>query len=114
MHISTAIKSLGITQYTLEGNPTTEAEFKNAFKKVGSIDAKGDPTFTNDWGFTWAELQAELTRLQAEEDATRYQRLRAVEYPPIGDQLDALWKGGETAADMLATVQAVKDKYPKP
>jgi len=41
-------------------------------------------------------------------------RLRAAEYPPIGDQLDALWKGGDAAAEMLATVQAVKAKYPKP
>lgn len=46
--------------------------------------------------------------------ATEYQRQRAAEYPPIGDQLDALWKGGDAAADMLAQVQAVKAKYPKP
>jgi len=39
---------------------------------------------------------------------------RAPEYPSIGDQLDALWKGGEAAAEMLAKVQAVKAKYPKP
>lgn len=42
-----------------------------------------------------------------------YAQKRAAEYPPIGDQLDALWKGGEAAAEMLATVQAVKAKYPK-
>jgi hypothetical protein len=39
---------------------------------------------------------------------------RAHAYPPIGDQLDALWKGGDAAARMLAKVQAVKAKYPKP
>lgn len=43
-----------------------------------------------------------------------YAEKRAMEYPPIGDQLDALWKGGDAAAEMLATVQAVKAKYPKP
>jgi hypothetical protein len=42
-----------------------------------------------------------------------YAQKRAVEYPPIGDQLDALWKGGDAAAEMLAAVQAVKAKYPK-
>lgn len=47
-------------------------------------------------------------------DPTKYQRLRAAEYPSIGDQLDAFWKGGEAAAAMLAQVQAVKNKYPKP
>jgi len=42
-----------------------------------------------------------------------YAELRAAEYPPIGDQLDALWKGGSAAEEMLATVMAVKAKYPK-
>jgi hypothetical protein len=47
-------------------------------------------------------------------DASLYSAKRASEYPSIGDQLDALWKGGEAAAEMLAKVQAVKAKYPKP
>ena len=112
MHISTAIKSLGVTQYTLEGNPTTETEFRNTFRKVGSIDANGNPTFTDDWGFTWTELQAEITRLQAEEDNTEYQRNRAKEYPSIVDQLDTLYHGGIDA--WKAEIKTVKDKYPKP
>jgi hypothetical protein len=63
---------------------------------------------------TKEEVETEARRLQAEWDATEYQRLRAPEYPPIGDQLDALWKGGDAAAEMLARVQAVKTQYPKP
>ena len=42
-----------------------------------------------------------------------YAEKRRKEYPSIGDQLDALWKGGDAAAEMLAKVQAVKNKYPK-
>ena len=60
------------------------------------------------------EINAELQKLQLEWENTQYQRDRAPEYPPIGDQLDALWKGGEDAEEMLAKVQAVKAKYPKP
>ena len=44
---------------------------------------------------------------------TAYIAKRVAEYPSIGDQLDALWKGGDAAAEMLAKVQAVKVKYPK-
>jgi len=62
---------------------------------------------------TEAEIAAELVKLQADYDAKEYQRSRASEYPAIGDQLDALWKGGAAAEEMLALVQAVKDKYPK-
>ncbi len=43
-----------------------------------------------------------------------YAELRARAYPSIGDQLDALWKGGAEAEAMRAKVQAVKIKYPKP
>ena len=47
-------------------------------------------------------------------DPDTYKYNRVAEYPSIGDQLDALWKGGEAATEMLAKVQAVKTKYPKP
>ena len=62
---------------------------------------------------TEAEIQAEIARLQAEYDAQAYARSRAPEYPPIGDQLDALFKAGVFPAEMAAAIQAVKDKYPK-
>lgn len=52
--------------------------------------------------------------LQEVLDGDAYKDLRRVAYPPIGDQLDALWKGGEAAAEMLAQVNAVKALYPKP
>jgi len=55
----------------------------------------------------WEELEQQYLNIQ-------YQRDRKPEYPPIGDQLDALWKGGDAATEMLAQVQAVKAKYPKP
>jgi hypothetical protein len=63
---------------------------------------------------TDAEINAEVTRLQAEYDAKEYARQRAPEYPPIGDQLDALFKAGVFPTDMAAKIQAVKNKYPKP
>ena len=63
---------------------------------------------------TKEEVEAEVARLQAEYDAKEYQRQRAPEYPSIGDQLDAIWKGGDAYDTMLAKVMAIKDKYPKP
>jgi len=62
---------------------------------------------------TKTEVLAEAARLQTEYNNKEYQRKRAAEYPSIGDQLDALWKGGDAAEEMLAKVQAVKLKYPK-
>lgn len=72
----------------------------------------------------------DLAQLNADEIAaeayseTQYQRDRAQEYPHIGDQLDALWRGlsalatGEPLPDgttaMREQIQSVKSKYPAP
>ena len=67
---------------------------------------------TNQTQPTESEIQTELTRLQTEYDANEYQRKRKLEYPDIGDQLDALFHAGVFPDDMAAKIQAVKDKYP--
>jgi hypothetical protein len=59
------------------------------------------------------EVAYDKDAVQAYVDAHAYIAKRAQEYPAIGDQLDALWKGGAEAEAMLAKVQAVKQKYPK-
>ena len=59
------------------------------------------------------EVSYDLQAVEVEATANNYKQQRAQEYPPIGDQLDALWKGGDAAAEMLAKVQAVKTKFPK-
>jgi hypothetical protein len=59
------------------------------------------------------KVEIDLTAVNAWVNPNAYKTQRAAEYPSIGDQLDALWKGGDAAAEMLAKVQAVKNKYPK-
>lgn len=59
------------------------------------------------------EVAYDKAAVQAYVDAHAYIAKRASEYPPIGDQLDALWKGGAEAEAMLAKVQAVKARFPK-
>ena len=62
---------------------------------------------------TETEIQAEIARLTVEETLNAYKEKRQREYPAIGDQLDALFHAGVFPVDMAATIQAVKDKYPK-
>ena len=59
------------------------------------------------------KVEIDMDAVNAWVDPNAYKAKRQAEYPPIGDQLDALWKGGDAAAEMLAKVQAVKTKYPK-
>ena len=60
-----------------------------------------------------ADILSKQTELQTAYDAQEYARNRQTEYPPIGDQLDALFHAGVFPADMAAQLQAVKDKYPR-
>jgi hypothetical protein len=60
------------------------------------------------------KVELDMDAVNAWVDPNAYKAKRAAEYPPIGDQLDALWKGGDAATEMLSKVQAVKVKYPKP
>ena len=52
------------------------------------------------------------------EDAARaavvYKQARREAYPEYGDQLDALWKGGDAQAAMKVIVDKVKSDNPKP
>lgn len=47
-------------------------------------------------------------------DNPDYYASRRAEYPALGDQLDAVWKGADAMAVMAAKIAAVKAKYPKP
>ena len=64
----------------------------------GAISGEFDISMTSDGRYVLTENYAELRKL---------------EYPSIGDQLDALFKAGVLPAEMAEKIQAVKDKYPK-
>ena len=90
----------------------------------------GDGTYIAEWKSDQAqpsvdEIETAHAEWQAEQDATQYQRDRAPEYPPIGDQLDALLKhlnyrrtqGDELVQeldDVIAEWLSVKSRHPKP
>ena len=46
-------------------------------------------------------------------DPNAYKFSRVLDYPNIGDQLDALYHAGVFPDDMAAQIQAVKERYPK-
>jgi hypothetical protein len=73
------------------------------------VTIRGDEAFDADDN----PVTYDKTAVQAYIDAHSYIAKRQSEYPTIGDQLDALWKGGDAQTEMLAKVMAVKAKYPK-
>ena len=71
-----------------------------------------------DGGWQYVEVPVPEEEPQSEEPQPEpyvptYADLRREAYPDVGDQLDALWKGGAEAEAMKEKIMAVKTKYPK-
>ena len=60
---------------------------------------------------TEEEIVQKVAELEYQEEVNEYQRQRAREYPSYADQFDQIYHEGVDA--WKATVQEVKDKYPK-
>ena len=68
--VSNALSELGITEWVLRGEPTTEGEFNGMFRKITDTDANGsaiESSDPDDFGVTWAQVSAKLTELNAAE-----------------------------------------------
>lgn len=65
--IATALQELGITEWVLRGEPTTEAEFNEMFRKVTGSDANGTAIESTDHDVTWASVSAKKDELVAAE-----------------------------------------------
>jgi len=68
---------------------------------TGAIDANGN------------SVTIDMDAVNAWVDPDQYKIQRVLEYPAIGDQLDALYHAGVFPEDMAAQIQAVKERYPK-
>ena len=70
MSISQALTELGITEWVLRGEPTTEDEFNEMFRKVTGADSNGsaiESSKPSDWGTTWSAVKAKADELKAAE-----------------------------------------------
>ena len=68
--VSPALTELGVTEWVLRGEPTTEAEFNTMFAKVTGSDANGtaiESSAPADFGTTWAAVVAKRDALIAAE-----------------------------------------------
>lgn len=68
--IATALNKLQVTEWVLRGEPTSEAEFNEMFRKVTGADANGsaiESDSPSDWGVTWSQVSAKKDELVAAE-----------------------------------------------
>ena len=64
--VAEALQDLGITEWVLRGEPTTEAEFNEMFRKVTGADSNGSAIESDDvadFGTTWTAVSAKMTEI---------------------------------------------------
>jgi len=83
-------------EVTMNGDDLKSIQWKNGTKPISEAD-----------------ILAKQKELKTAYINNKYQRDRVNEYPPIGDQLDALYHGGVFPKEMADLIKSVKDKYPK-
>ena len=70
IRISDALIALGIDEFVLRGEPTSEAEFNEMFRKVTGADSNGSAIESDDpddFGTTWSAVSAKKDELVAAE-----------------------------------------------
>ena len=104
-----ALHSLGIKEWTLRGEPTTEEEFKSMFRKVTGTDSYGagiESSNPNDWGTTWKAVSDKKAALEAAEPM----RLLRVERDKLLAETDWMGNSDVTMASNWKTYrQALRD-----
>ena len=107
--ISTALTSLGIKEWVLRGEPTSEDEFNSMFRKVTGEDSSGsaiESSDPKDWGVNWEQASGEKTLLQSREPM----RLLRVERDRLLAETDWTALGDVTMANNMKTYrQALRD-----
>ena len=66
--VGEALQELSITEWVMRGEPTSEAEFKEMFRKVTGTDANGsgiESEDTSKWGVTWKQVSDKMAAIEA-------------------------------------------------
>ena len=91
--IANALTDLGIKEWVLRGEPTTEAEFNSMFRKVTGADSNGsaiESSNPSDFGTTWKAVSDKKAALiaaapMAELRNQRNARLAETDYLALSD-----------------------------
>ena len=66
--VAEALTELKITEWVLRGEPTSEVEFKEMFRKVTGAAENGsaiESADTSKWGVTWKQVSDKMTAIDA-------------------------------------------------
>ena len=106
---SEALSELGITEWVMRGEPTSETEFKEMFRKVTGADENGSAIETADtskWGVTWKQVSDKIAEMDSAAPMKELRRQRDVKLA----ETDWTALADVTMADNMKTYrQALRD-----
>ena len=79
--IAEVLSNLGITEWTLNGEPTNESEFNSMFRKVTGLDDDERVILSenpDDFGVTWTQVKTKYDELVAAEPLNELRRVRNI------------------------------------
>ena len=107
--VADALTDLGITEWVLRGEPTTEGEFNDMFRKITGTDANGsaiESSDTDDFGVTWSQITAKQTALDNAAPMKELRRQRDIKLA----ETDFHGMSDNTMSDAMTTYrQALRD-----
>ena len=107
--VANALNDLGITEWVLRGEPTTEAEFNSMFRKVTGADDNGtaiESSDPDDFGVTWSQITAKQTALDNAAPMKELRRQRNIKLA----ETDFHGMSDNTMSDAMTTYrQALRD-----
>ena len=117
--VAKALNELGIEEWVLRGEPSTEAEWLTMFRKVTGADAHGTAIESSDpdtFGVTWAQVSAKKTELVNAEPMRllreeRNKRLTETDWWAVSDRTmtDAQKKYRTDLRDITKTATSLDD-----
>ena len=118
--IQEALAELKITEWTMYGEPTSEAEFNSMFKKVTGTDSNGSGILSSDpkdFGTDWTTVSAKLKELNDAEPLKELREARNVllaetDFYALSDvtMSDEMKKYRQDLRDITKTFTNMKDK----
>tara|TARA_B100000497_G_C7426934_1_gene267222 strand:+ start:225 stop:515 length:291 start_codon:yes stop_codon:yes gene_type:complete len=93
----------------------THRAIYDLYDNVIKVNGDGDDMVAydkDDKVVAWDKDDVSAKEIAIEKEIGHIEKRRS-NYPPIGDQLDALWKGGDDQAAMKVLVDKVKSDFPK-
>ena len=107
--VSDALTDLGITEWVLRGEPTSEAEFNSMFRKITGTDANNsgiESSDPDDFGVTWSQITAKQTALDNAAPMKELRRQRNIKLA----ETDFHGMSDHTMSDAMITYrQALRD-----